>query len=38
MFSHQYYGAHKDAADRLWAKLGEIRDRRSPALFAKYAR
>lgn len=38
MFSHQYYGANKDAAERLWGKLAEIRDRRSPALFAKYAR
>lgn len=38
MFSHQYYGANKDAAERLWSKLAEIRDRRSPALFAKYAR
>jgi polar amino acid transport system substrate-binding protein len=36
MFSHQYYDGHREAAERLWAKLAELRDRRSPALFAKY--
>jgi polar amino acid transport system substrate-binding protein len=38
MFSHQYYDAHRPSAERLWSKLAEVRDRRSPALFAKYAR
>lgn len=36
MFSHQYYGRHRDAAERLWAKLADIRDRRSAAIYAKY--
>ena len=38
MFSHQYYDSRKDTAERLWAKLAEVRDRRTAALYAKYVR
>lgn len=38
MFSHQFYGSRKDTAERLWAKLAEVRDRRTNALYAKYVR
>lgn len=38
MFSHQYYAAHRDAAERLWAKLAEVREQRAAAITAKYLR
>jgi polar amino acid transport system substrate-binding protein len=38
MFSHQYYDAKRELAEKLWAKVAELRERRSAALYAKYAR
>lgn len=38
MASHQFYGTRRDVAERLWAKIAELRDARSAALHAKYSR
>jgi len=38
MFSHQFHDSKRELAERLWAKLAEVRDRRSAALYAKYMR
>jgi polar amino acid transport system substrate-binding protein len=38
IFSHQFYDAKRDTAEKFWRKLAEVRDRKAPALYAKYAR
>lgn len=38
MFSHQFYDAKKPLAERLWAKLSEVRERETARLYAKYNR
>ncbi len=36
MFSHQYYEKNRQTAEKLWDKIGEIRDRKTSAVFHKY--
>lgn len=36
MFSHQFYDSKKALAERLWAKLAEVREREVAKLYAKY--
>ena len=38
MASHQFYNSRRDVAERLWAKIAEVRETRSAAIYAKYAR
>lgn len=36
MFSHQFYDSRRATAEKLWAKLAEVRERRAAAITAKY--
>ena len=36
MFSHQFYDSRRATAEKLWAKLAEMRERRAAAITAKY--
>lgn len=38
MASHQFYAKRQDVAERLWAKIAEVREKRSAAIYAKYSR
>lgn len=38
MFSHQFYEGKRALAERLWAKIGEVRERDGAKLYAKYAK
>ena len=37
MFSHQYFDSHRAMAEKLWQKVGELRETKGPQLHAKYA-
>ncbi len=36
MFSHQYYAKNRQTAEKLWNKIGEIRDKKTAAISSKY--
>ncbi len=36
MFSHQYYNNNRQTAEKLWNKIGEIRDRKTASVLHKY--
>lgn len=36
MFSHQYYNKNPQIVEKLWKKIGEIRDRKTAAVLSKY--
>lgn len=36
MFSHQFYDSRRATAEKLWAKLAEVREHRAAAITAKY--
>lgn len=38
MASHQFYNNRREVAERLWAKIAEVREQRSAAIYAKYTR
>lgn len=38
MVSHQFHDSKRALAERLWAKLAEIREHRAATIYAKYAR
>jgi polar amino acid transport system substrate-binding protein len=38
MFSHQFYDGKRALAERLWAKIAEVRDRDAAKLYAKYSK
>ena len=36
MFSHQYYAKNRRTAEKLWNKIGEIRDKKTASIASKY--
>ena len=38
MASHQFYDGRREVAERLWAKIAEVREARAAAIYAKYTR
>jgi len=38
MVSHQFYDSRREVAERLWAKIAEVREARAAAIYAKYVR
>jgi polar amino acid transport system substrate-binding protein len=38
MASHQVYDTRREVVERLWAKIGEVREKRAAAIYAKYTR